>query len=42
MVLGIVFCDRYDLDVSLYATTVTVTTVLSLLTLPLWYRWLVA
>jgi predicted permease len=40
MVLGIVFCDRYDLDVSLYATTVTVTTVLSLLTLPLWYRWL--
>jgi predicted permease len=42
MVLGLVFCDRYDLDVSLYATTVTVTTVLSLLTLPLWYRWLLA
>ena len=40
MVLGIVFCDRYNLDVSLYATTVTVTTVLSLVTLPLWYRWL--
>jgi predicted permease len=42
MVLGLVFCDRYDLDVSLYATMVTVTTVLSLLTLPLWYRWLLA
>jgi len=40
MVLGIVFCDRFDLDVGLYATTVTVTTVLSLVTLPLWYRWL--
>ena len=40
MVLGIVFCDRYDLDVGLYATTVTVTTVLSLVTLPLWYGWL--
>jgi predicted permease len=40
MVLGIVFCDRYGLDVGLYATTVTVTTVLSLVTLPLWYGWL--
>ncbi|MEA3241975.1 MAG: AEC family transporter [Pseudomonadota bacterium] len=40
MVLGIVFCDRYKLDVGLYATTVTMTTVLSLVTLPLWYRWL--
>jgi len=40
MVLGIVFCDRYDLDVGLYAITVTVTTVLSLVTLLLWYRWL--
>ena len=40
MVIGIVFCDRYKLDVGLYATTVTVTTVLSLVTLPLWYGWL--
>jgi hypothetical protein len=40
MVLGIVFCDRYNLDVSLYAAAVTVTTALSLITLPLWYRWL--
>jgi predicted permease len=40
MVLGIVFCDRFNLDVSLYAAAVTVTTVLSLVTLPLWYQWL--
>jgi len=37
MVLGIVFCDRYRLDSSLYAMTVTVTTVLSLFTLPFWH-----
>jgi len=37
MVLGIVFCDRYHLDSSLYAMAVTVTTALSLITLPLWY-----
>ena len=38
MVIGIVLCDRFNLNVSLYATAVTVTTVLSLLTLPLWYN----
>ncbi len=38
MVLGLVFCDRYRLDTSLYAMAVTVTTVLSLFTLPFWYR----
>lgn len=37
MVLGIVFCDRYRLDSSLYAMTVTVTTLLSLISLPFWY-----
>ncbi|MDP3933394.1 MAG: AEC family transporter, partial [Methylococcaceae bacterium] len=37
MVLGIVFCDRYYLDSSLYAMAVTVTTALSLITLPLWH-----
>lgn len=37
MVLGIVFCDRYQLDSTLYAMTVTVTTALSLITLPFWY-----
>jgi predicted permease len=36
-VLCLVLCDRYGLDASLYAMAVTVTTVLSLLTLPLWY-----
>lgn len=40
MVLGIVICDRFNLDVSLYASAVTVTTLLCLFTLPLWYRWL--
>ncbi|MCX7106881.1 MAG: AEC family transporter [Methylococcales bacterium] len=37
MVLGIVFCDRYRLDSALYAMTVTVTTALSLITLPFWH-----
>jgi predicted permease len=41
MVLGIVFCDRFNLDVELYAAAVTLTTVLSLVTLPLWYQWLI-
>jgi len=36
MVLGLVVCDRFRLDTSLYAEAVTVTTALSLLTLPLW------
>jgi predicted permease len=42
MVLGIVFCDRFNLDVGLYATAVTLSTVLSVLTLPMWYQWLLA
>ena len=37
MVLGIVFCDRYKLDSGLYAMAVTVTTLLSLVSLPFWY-----
>ncbi len=37
MVLGIVLCDRYHLDSSLYAMTVTLTTLLSLFTLPFWH-----
>jgi malate permease and related proteins len=40
MVLGIVFCDRYRLDTGLYAAAVTITTALSLFTLPLWFDWL--
>ncbi|MGR8999207.1 MAG: AEC family transporter [Gammaproteobacteria bacterium] len=41
MVLGLVFCDRYRLDSALYAMTVTVTTALSLLTLPFWHKVLI-
>ena len=37
MLLGLVFCDRYRLDSALYAMMVTVTTALSLVTLPFWY-----
>jgi malate permease and related proteins len=40
MLLGIVFCDRYRLDSSLYATAVTITTALSLVVLPLWHQFL--
>lgn len=38
MLLGVVFCDRYRLDTALFAMAVTVTTLLSLITLPLWYE----
>ncbi|MDT8407853.1 MAG: AEC family transporter [Methylococcales bacterium] len=38
MVLGLVFCDRYRLDSELFAMAVTVTTALSFITLPFWYR----
>lgn len=37
MVLGIVLCDRYGLNSGLYAMAVTVTTLLSIISLPLWY-----
>jgi predicted permease len=40
MVLGIVLCDRYRLDSSLYAMTVTLSTALSIVTLPLWFSML--
>ena len=40
MVLGIVLCDRFKLDAGLYAAAVTLTTAMSLVTLPLWYGWL--
>jgi len=36
MVLGLVVCDRFKLDVAIYAEAVTMTTILSMLTLPLW------
>lgn len=37
MVLGIVLCDRYSLDSGLYAMAVTLSTALSIITLPLWF-----
>ncbi len=37
MVLGIVICDRFRLDSALYAMAVTVTTAISLITLPFWH-----
>lgn len=40
MLLGIVFCDRFRLDSSLYAMAVTVSTLSSLLILPAWHAWL--
>ena len=40
MVIGVVICDRYGLDTTVYAAAVTVSTLLSLISLPLWYGWL--
>lgn len=40
MVLGIVLCDRFKLDVSLYATAVSVTTAMSIIVLPAWFHFL--
>jgi predicted permease len=40
MVIGIVLCDKFNLNVSLYASAVTVSTILSLFTLPMWFHWL--
>jgi predicted permease len=42
MVLGIVLCDRFKLDVALYATAVTVTTAVSMIALPFWFHILTA
>lgn len=39
MVIGLVVCDRFDLNTSLYALTVTITTALSLFTIPFWLNW---
>lgn len=37
MVLGLVICDRYKLDTDFYAAAVTATTVISFITLPIWF-----
>jgi len=36
MVLGLVLCERFKLDISLYAEAVSLTTACSLLTMPMW------
>lgn len=41
MILGLVFCDRFGLDTEMYATTATASTLLVLVTLPLWHHLLV-
>ena len=40
MVFGVVICERYQLDSPLYAAAVTLTTLLSVVTLPLWFHYL--
>lgn len=40
MALGVVLCDRYGLNTGVYAAALTVTTLLSAATLPLWFHWL--
>ena len=40
MVAGILICDRYRIKSSLYAAAVTLTTLVSLITLPLWLYFL--
>jgi hypothetical protein len=40
MVFGVVICERYQLDSELYAAAVTFNTVLSMLSLPIWYSFL--
>lgn len=37
MVLGVVLCDRYRLDTHLYAMAVTLSTVVAMFSLPLWF-----
>jgi predicted permease len=37
MVLGLVFCERFKLDTAFYAAAVTLSTLLSILTLPYWF-----
>jgi predicted permease len=38
MVLGVVICDRYGLDTARYALAVTVSTLMSVVALPLWHH----
>tara|TARA_R110002111_G_scaffold46507_6_gene83653 strand:- start:2257 stop:3174 length:918 start_codon:yes stop_codon:yes gene_type:complete len=40
MVFGVVISERYQLDTELYAAAITVTTLMSLMTLPIWFHFL--
>jgi len=40
MIFGVVICERYHLDTELYAAAITVTTLFSLITLPIWFHFL--
>lgn len=40
MIFGIVISERYQLDTELYAAAITMTTLLSLMTLPIWFHYL--
>jgi hypothetical protein len=39
MALGIVICDRYGLNTGIYAAALTLTTIICIITLPLWFAW---
>lgn len=41
MLMGVVLCDRYQLDSALYAMLVTLTTLVSMVSLPLWHPLLI-
>lgn len=40
MLIGLVLCERYKLNTPLFAMAVTVSTVLGLFTLPMWFNWM--
>lgn len=40
MVFGIVICEHYGLDTALYAAAVALTTLLCMVSLPLWFYWI--
>ena len=42
MVFGIVICERYQLDTELYAAAVSLTTLMALISLPIWFQLLPA
>ena len=37
MVIGLMICEHYNLDTAFYAAAVTLSTILSIVTLPYWF-----